>query len=382
MNEKDWYQSLGVSAHKAFLKGVPAAQSAYFAAVGPDIAGDSAYRFALHADGVGTKGILAYLWWKETGDATVWQALAQDALVMNTDDLACSGITDGFVFSTTITRNPFHIPDEVVLRVIQGVYAFAERLRSWGIHAEVAGGETADMPDVVRTIGVEAVAAARVPAEALIPLRRPDRQVWIVGLASAGQATYETEYNSGVGCNGITALRHLLLSPEYARRYPETVAPELTQPYQGPYTLHTPVEGYPLGWLLTRPTRTYLPVLRAIYATYRSHIYAVVHCTGGGQRKALKCLPHTFIRKDNFFPLPPVFALMAGWRPWKDLFETLNMGHRMELYLAPEVADEVIALAQAQGVPAQVIGIARPHEGPTCIEVSFQGEHWTWQEVA
>lgn len=343
------------------------------------MAGDPAYRFALHADGVGTKGVLTYLWWRETGDLTLWRKLAQDALVMNTDDLACSGITEGFVFSTTITRNPFHIPDEVVRMVIEGVYAFAQQLAEWGISAQVAGGETADMPDVVRTIGVEATVAARPLANDLLPLRRPTKEILIVGLASSGQAAYETEYNSGIGCNGLTAVRHLLLHPVYAERFPESVAPENPHPYQGKYLLSDRIGAYPLGYLLTSPTRTYLPVLRAIYAAYRAQVYAVIHCTGGGQRKALKYLPNTYIEKEAFLPLPPLFAALEGARPWSDLFATLNMGHRIELYVEPAVAEEILAIAQGQGVAAQVIGTAAPKEGPTEMQVSFRGERWVWQ---
>lgn len=379
MTDPDWYRQLGVSAHKSFLLGLPSHSTEYFAAVWPDMAGDPAYRFALHADGVGTKGVLTYLWWRETGDLTLWRKLAQDALVMNTDDLACSGITEGFVFSTTITRNPFHIPDEVVRMVIEGVYAFAQQLAEWGISAQVAGGETADMPDVVRTIGVEATVAARPLANDLLPLRRPTKEILIVGLASSGQAAYETEYNSGIGCNGLTAVRHLLLHPVYAERFPESVAPENPHPYQGKYLLSDRIGAYPLGYLLTSPTRTYLPVLRAIYAAYRAQVYAVIHCTGGGQRKALKYLPNTYIEKEAFLPLPPLFAALEGARPWSDLFATLNMGHRIELYVEPAVAEEILAIAQGQGVAAQVIGTAAPKEGPTEMQVSFRGERWVWQ---
>ncbi|MEN3041390.1 MAG: AIR synthase related protein [Bacteroidia bacterium] len=375
----DWYRSLGVSAHKSYLAKHHAAD--YFTTILPDIAGDPTYRFALHADGVGTKGILAYLWWRERNNPQVWHHLAQDALVMNTDDMACSGITEGFVFSTTITRNPFHIPDTIVEAIIDGVRAFTQNLNHMGISAQIAGGETADMPDVVRTIGLEATVAARVPAAHLIPLRRPDKEAWIIGLASFGQTTYETTYNSGIGCNGITAMRHLLLSPDYQRSYPETVAPELPTPYQGHFHLSDKVGEYTLGDLLTAPTRTYLPYLRQVYAHYRQAIYAVIHCTGGGQRKAIKYLPYTLIRKENFFELPPVFSLLEGRRPWPDLFEVLNMGHRIELYVFPAVAEELISLASAYNIPAQIIGVARPHDSPTRIEASFRGESWVWESV-
>lgn len=379
MTEADWYRQLGVSAHKPFLAGLPSHKKEYFAAVWPDLAGDPAYCFALHADGVGTKGVLTYLWWRETGDSTLWHKLAQDALVMNTDDLACSGVLDGFVFSTTLTRNPFHIPDEVVRAIIEGVYAFAQRLSEWGFSVQVAGGETADMPDVVRTLGLEATIAARWPVSQLLPLRRPSREIVIIGLASYGQATYETEYNSGIGCNGLTAARHLLLHPAYAARFPESIAPENPHPYQGTYQFSDLIGGYPLGHLLTSPTRTYLPVLRVLYARYRAQLYAVIHCTGGGQRKALKYLPSMYIEKDHFLPLPPVFAALGEKRPWKDLFATFNMGHRLELYAEPAIVSEVLALAQAYGIEAQVIGRAAPKDGPTEMHVSFRGERWVWR---
>ena len=373
----DWYRHLGVSAYKAFLQGVAAESLGFFAKVLPDIAGDPAYRFALHADGVGTKGILAYLWWKETGDATVWEGLAQDALIMNTDDLACVGATEGFVFSTVITRNAVRIPDEVVQGLIRGVHQCVEWLRALGIRAEVGGGETADMTDVVRTVGLEAVAAVRVPEKALLPIRRPEKPIAIVGLASYGQATYERFPNSGIGCNGLTAARHLLLSEVYARRYPETVEAELSQPYQGSYTLLTEVAGEPLGRLLLSPTRTYIPLLRELYQMHREAIYGVIHCTGGGQRKALKYFPATYIRKENFLPLPPVFALLEGRRPWRELFEVFNMGHRMEVYVEPTVAQEVITMSERYGIAAQVIGEAQPAE-KAMMEVSFVGEQWVW----
>lgn len=374
----DWYQSLGVSAHKQFLEGAIRSSHIHFAPILPDPTGDPAYRFALHADGVGTKGVLAYLWWRETGDSSVWAALAQDALVMNTDDLVCSGITEGFVFSTTLTRNPFHIPDAVIQALIEGVYGFVEKLNSWGIPAWVAGGETADMPDVTRTLGVEATVAARVRADQLLPLRRPDREIAIVGLGSDGRATYESAYNSGIGCNGITAIRHLLLAPEYASQYPETVAPELSHPYQGKWRLTDTVSGYTLGYLLTSPTRTYLPLLRDLLQSHRKAIYALIHCTGGGQRKALKYLPYTLIRKENFFPLPPLFRLLTGLRPWHQLYEVVNMGHRMEIYTLPEIVGDIIALAKAYQIPAQQIGTATPIDSPTRIEAQFGEENWVW----
>lgn len=373
----DWYRHLGVSAHKAFLQGVGAESQGFFARLLPDIAGDPAYRFALHADGVGTKGILAYLWWKETGNMSVWEDLAQDALIMNTDDLACVGVTEGFIFSTVITRNAVRIPDEVVQGLIRGVYQCVEWLNALGIRAEVGGGETADMTDVVRTVGLEAVAAVRVLEKALLPIRRPERPVVVVGLSSYGQATYESFSNSGIGCNGLTAARHLLLSEAYARRYPETVEPELSRPYQGSHTLLTEVAGEPLGKLLLSPTRTYLPLLRELYRAHRGAIYGVIHCTGGGQRKALKYFPATYIRKENFLPLPPVFALLEGRRPWQELFEVFNMGHRIEVYVDPTAAQEVIAISGHYGIAAQVIGEARPAER-AAMEVSFAGEQWVW----
>ncbi|MCX8113087.1 MAG: phosphoribosylformylglycinamidine cyclo-ligase [Bacteroidia bacterium] len=373
----DWYRSLGVSAHKTFLKAYH--PQGYFVSVGPDLAGDPLHSFILHADGVGTKGILAYLWWKETGDEQVWYHLAQDALVMNTDDLACVGATENFVFSTTIARNPFFIPDDVVQALIQGIYAFADWLGKQGISAWVAGGETADMPDVVRTVSLEATAAVRIARDRLLPISRPDTELWIVGLGSFGQTTYEDAYNSGIGCNGITAIRHLLLHPMYKEKYPETVADELSDPYRGEYNLTQEVQGIPLGRLLTSPTRTYLPFLREAYAEYRRGIYAVIHCTGGGQRKALKYLPRTLIRKENFFPLSPLFALLENRRPWPELFEVLNMGHRLELYVLPTVAESLISLAQSYNLPAQVIGSAVPHDQPTRIEAVFRDTTWIWE---
>ncbi len=373
----DWYRQLGVSAQKTFLKGLSVESADYFAKVLPDLAGDSAYRFVLHADGIGTKGVLAYLWWRETGDPTYWKTLAQDALVMNTDDLACIGATQGFVFSTILTRNALRIPDAVVQSMIEGVYEFVRYLQALGIEAEVAGGETADMTDVVRTIGLEAVAAVRVRASELIRLRRPADRVHILGLASYGQALYETMPNSGIGCNGLTAARHLLLSAHYAEKYPETVESNLPTPYQGQYLLTDKVAEQTLGALLLSPTRTYLPLLQIIFKAYREAIYTVIHCTGGGQRKALKYLPGTFIRKENFLPLPPIFELLVGLRPWKELLEVFNMGHRIELYVQPSVSEDIIAISRELGILAQVVGEAYPAESTT-MEVCIGGQTWRW----
>ncbi len=375
---RDWYRALGVSAHKLFLKAIEQENRGLFAKVLPDIAGSEAHRFALHADGIGTKGILAYLWWKETGDASVWEGLAQDALIMNTDDLACIGATEGFVFSTIITRNALRIPDEIVQKMIEGVYRCVAWLQEMGIEAAVGGGETADMTDAIRTVGLEAVAAVRIPQNNLISFRRPDKPIAIVGLASYGQASYERFPNSGIGCNGLTAARHLLLSPLYVQKYPETIELHLSQPYQGPYTLQSNVGGELLGHLLLSPTRTYLPVLRDMYQAHRKAIYGVVHCTGGGQRKAIKYFPATYIRKENFLPLPPVFALLEGLRPWQELFEVFNMGHRMEVYVEPTVTEELIAIARGYGIESQIIGEAHPAE-KTSMEVLFRGERWVWE---
>ncbi len=374
---RDWYRELGVSAHKAFLRAAEQESRGLFTKVLPDIGGEPGYYFALHADGIGTKGILAYLWWKETGDTSIWEGLAQDALIMNTDDLACIGATEGFVFSTVLTRNALRIPDEIVQGIIQGVRQTADWLNEIGIAAAVGGGETADMTDVVRTIGLEAVAAVRLPRESLLSFRRPGKRILIVGLASYGQATYERFPNSGIGCNGLTAARHLLLSAEYAQSYPETIEPDLAAPYRGRYTLQDQIAGTSLGRLLLSPTRTYLPVLREIYASCRSAIYGVVHCTGGGQRKALKYFSGTCIRKENFLPLPPVFTVLKGTRPWMELFEVFNMGHRMEVYIEAEAAEEVIAIARGYEIAAQVIGEAYPAE-QTRMEVSFEGDRWVW----
>ncbi|MGQ9863550.1 MAG: AIR synthase related protein [Bacteroidia bacterium] len=357
----DLYRRWGVSAQKAFLASYQPTDA--FCSALP---WGHKYVF-LHADGIGTKGILAYLWWKETGDTHIWRNLAQDALVMNTDDLACVGAMGPFIFSTTLLRNAHHVPDAIVQEIIAGVYDFTEKLNDLGIEAHVAGGETADMTDVVKTLSLEATAYTEMPPNQFFRFRPIDKRVLIVGLASYGQTTYETEYNSGIGSNGLTAARHLLLHPSYAPKYPETYDPNLPA-YQGNYLLSDTLADIPIGKLLLSPTRTYLPFLREIFATERQNLYAVIHSTGGGQTKVRKYLKAHIVKEH--WTLPPLFEKLLALTSVQEAFQIFNMGYRMELYVDPKAAERIQNQAQKWHIPTQILGYAQP--GPPKVEIHYQ----------
>lgn len=360
----DPYRRWGVSAQKAFL--TPYQPADAFCSALP---WGNKY-ILLHADGIGTKGILAYLWWKETGDVQVWRHLAQDALVMNTDDLACVGAMGPFIFSTTLLRNAYYIPDAIVQEVIAGVYDFAEKLNDLGIESHIAGGETADMTDIVKTLTLEATAYTEVPQEKFFRFRPIEEKVLIVGLGSYGQTSYETEYNSGIGANGLTAARHLLLHPSYAEKYPETYDPNLPKAYQGSYLLRDTLADVPIGKLLLSPTRSYLPFLQEIFATEQRNLYAVIHCTGGGQTKVRKYLKAHII-KDHWV-LPPLFEKLLALTSIQEAFQIFNMGYRMELYVHPKAAERIQNHAQKWSIPSEILGYAQP--GPSKVEIHYQGE--------
>jgi phosphoribosylformylglycinamidine cyclo-ligase len=335
-----------------------------FCKILPDIAGGNArYCNLLHADTAGTKTSLAYLYWRETGDLSVWAGIAQDAIVMNLDDMACVGCTDQFMLSSTIGRNKSLIPGEVIAAVIQGMSAFVAKMRDYGVHIHEAGGETADVGDVVRTIDVGYTAFARMRrSKVLVNDIRPGDA--IVGLASYGQATYESEYNGGMGSNGLTAARHDVLRQEYATTYPESFDPAIPAAvvYNGKYRLTDKMEAagrqMDVGKLLLSPTRTYLPLLREVLARYQKQIHGIIHCTGGGQTKVLKFVRNVHIIKDNLLEVPPLFKLIqeSGGTDWREMYQVFNMGHRMELYLPPRYADALVELAQQFGIEARVIG--------------------------
>ncbi len=342
-----------------------------FCKILPDLAAGSAKHCnLLHADTAGTKTSLAYLYWRETGDLSVWAGVAQDAIVMNLDDMACVGCTDNILLSSTIGRNKTRIPAEVIAAVIRGTSDFVEAMQAQGVELHLAGGETADVGDIVRTIDVGVTAFARMKrSDVLVNQIRPGDVV--VGLASFGKATYEASYNGGMGSNGLTAARHDVLTHEYAEHYPESFEPDLPAEvvYTGQHRLTemVPVDGQEIsvGKLILSPTRTYLPILKEVLAQYRRKIHGLIHVTGGGQSKVLKFVENVHIIKDNLFPLPPLFRLIqeSSGTDWREMYQVFNMGHRMEIYLSARHVDGVLAIAEKYGVAAQVIGRVTSAQG-------------------
>lgn len=337
-----------------------------FCKIYPDvIGGDDNWVNVMHADGAGTKSILAYLYWKETGDVSVWRGIAQDAIVMNLDDLLCIGIHDKLVFSSTIDRNKNLIPASVLEAVINGSQEFFESMRKFGVNITFMGGETADVGDVVRTIAVNGTMAARWPKDKLITNERISNGDVIVGLASYGQASYETEYNSGLASNGLTSARHDMLSKKYASAYPETFDPSLDSEvvYPGPHSIKDEVnvgnETLSVGKLLLSPTRTFAPVLKRMLEKNFDAVHGLIHCSGGGQTKCLKYVPENVrIIKDNLFTPPPVFTMIqdASGSDDREMYQVFNMGTRMEIYTSPKEAETLIGIAKEFGVDARVIG--------------------------
>ena len=334
-----------------------------FCKIIPDIlGGDEAYCNIMHADGAGTKSSLAYIYWKETGDLSVWKGIAQDALIMNIDDLLCVGAVDGILVSSTIGRNKHLIPGEVIAAIINGTEELLAELRDQGIGVYATGGETADVGDLVRTIIVDSTVTCRMKRSDVIDNARIQAGDVIVGLASFGQATYETSYNGGMGSNGLTSARHDVLEHSLASRFPESY--DATTPddlvYSGSKALTEPIVGTPLdaGRLILSPTRTYAPIIKAILDELRPEIHGMVHCSGGAQTKVLHFVEGKHVIKDNMFPIPPLFDLIQkeSGTPWAEMYKVFNMGHRMELYVSPEHATRIIEISERFGVPAQIIG--------------------------
>jgi len=330
------------------------------------LGGQSDYINIMHADGAGTKSILAYLYWKETGDATVWKGIAQDAIAMNLDDLLCVGIYDQILFSSTIDRNKLVITGEVLSEVINGTQDFFNTLKKFGIQIEFLGGETADVGDVVRTIAVNGTMTARWPKAKLITNDKIAAGQVIVGFSSYGQASYETAYNSGLGSNGLTSARHDVLEHSYAKKYPETFEPSLKEEvvYIGKNemtdTLDIPGFGaVSIGKLLLSPTRTYAPLVKAILDKHFEAVKGMIHCSGGGQTKCMKYLPGPMrIVKDNFLEVPPIFNLIQenSGANAKEMYQVFNMGHRLEIFTDEKSAMDLIALAKTFQIEAQIIG--------------------------
>ena len=350
-----------------------------FCKIIPDIlGGDPEYCNIMHADGAGTKSSLAYMYWRETGDLSVWKGIAQDALVMNTDDLLCVGATDNILVSSTIGRNKMLIPGEVISAIINGTDELLAQMRQMGIGIYATGGETADVGDLVRTIIVDSTVTCRMKRSDVIDNRNIRPGDVIVGLASYGQATYETQYNGGMGSNGLTSARHDVFAKYLAERYPESydkAVPE-TLVYSGSFRLTDPVEGSPIdaGRLVLSPTRTYAPVVKRILDELRPRIHGMVHCTGGAQTKVLHFVgDNCRVVKDNMFPLPPLFKtiIQQSGTDYSEAYKVFNMGHRMEVYLAPEYAERVIEISRSFNIDAQVVG--HIEEGPKslCIKSEF-----------
>ncbi|MGJ1386637.1 AIR synthase related protein [Sphingobacterium spiritivorum] len=337
-----------------------------FCKIIPDIlAGDEEWCNIMHADGAGTKSSLAYVYWKQTGDASVWRGIAQDAIIMNLDDLLCVGATDNILLSSTIGRNKNLIPGEVIAEIINGTEEILSELRDMGIGIYSTGGETADVGDIVRTIIVDSTVTCRMPRKNVISNHNIKPGNVIVGLASYGQATYEKEYNGGMGSNGLTSARHDVFHKAIAEQYPESFDPAV--PYElvfaGGKGLTDPVEtgngeSITAGKLVLSPTRTYAPVIKTILDKYRSQIDGMVHCSGGAQTKVLHFVDNVHVIKDNLFPIPPLFDLIQkeSKTDWQEMYKVFNMGHRMELYVSEDIAQDIIAISESFGIPAQIVG--------------------------
>jgi phosphoribosylformylglycinamidine cyclo-ligase len=369
MDSKQRYMMRGVSAMKEDVhnaikhidKGLfPQA----FCKIIPDIlGGDPAYCNIMHADGAGTKSSLAYLYWKETGDLSVWKGIAQDALVMNTDDLLCVGAVDNILVSSTIGRNKMLIPGEVISAIINGTDELLQQLREMGVGIYATGGETADLGDLVRTIVVDSTVTCRMKRSDVINNANIKPGDVIVGLSSSGKATYEKEYNGGMGSNGLTSARHDVFAKYLAEKYPESYNKAMPEElvYSGHYKLTDTVKDAPInaGQLVLSPTRTYAPVVKKLLDEMRPRINGMVHCTGGAQTKVLHFVgDNCKVVKDNMFPVPPLFRIIAeeSGTDWSEMYKVFNMGHRLEVYVRPEDADMVIAISKHFGIDAQVVG--------------------------
>lgn len=316
----------------------------------------------MHADGAGTKSSLAYIYWKETGDISVWKGIAKDAIVMNLDDLLCVGVTDNILLSSTIGRNKHLIPGEVIAEIITGTEEFLAELRDLGLGIFSTGGETADVGDLVGTIIVDSTVIARAKRSDIIGNDQIQAGDVIIGLASFGKASYEKEYNGGMGSNGLTSARHDVFDHEYARKYPESFDPGIPEDlvYSGNMKLTDPtgVEGIDAGKLILSPTRTYAPVISEILKSHRSQIHGMVHCSGGAQTKILHFIDKLHVIKDNLFPTPPLFELIQkqSSTSWQEMYQVFNMGHRLELYVNESIAADIIQISKSFAVDAQIIG--------------------------
>lgn len=374
------YAMRGVSSskldvHKAIAKIDKGLYPGAFCKIVPDyLSGDDEYALVMHADGAGTKSSLAYAYWRESGDVSVWRGIAQDAVVMNTDDLICVGAIDEMVLSSTIGRNKNRIPGEVIAEIIAGTEEFASLMADYGINIRLTGGETADVGDLVRTIIVDSTVCARIRRADVIDNSNISPGNVIVGLASYGKAVYEKEYNGGTGSNGLTSARHDLFSSYLADRYPESYDSEIPKEYVYTGSLKLdeiePESGLTYGKLLLSPTRTYAPVIKKVLESCRGRINGMVHCSGGGQTKILHFINGLSVIKDNLFPVPPLFRAIQreSATDWREMYKVFNMGHRMEIYTDEGSAKEIISVSKEFGIDAKIIGrVERSEETETTI---------------
>ena len=380
------YNLRGVSAgkedvHNAIKKVDKGLFPQAFCKIVPDtLTGDEAYCIVMHADGAGTKSSLAYMYWKETGDLSVWKGIAQDALIMNIDDLLCVGATDNILLSSTIGRNKNLVPGEVISAIINGTEELLAELRNQGIGIQSTGGETADVGDLVRTLIVDSTVVCRMKREEVISNHTIQPGDVIVGLSSFGQATYESSYNGGMGSNGLTSARHDVFIHELATKYPESFDAAVPEDlvYSGSYKLTDSVKGSPInaGQLVLSPTRTYAPIIKKILDNHRSEIHGMVHCSGGAQTKVLHFVENVHIIKDNLFELPPLFKTIQeeSKTEWKEMYKVFNMGHRMEVYVAPELADTIIEISKSFNVDAKIVGRVEEYDGKKLTIQSEFGE--------
>jgi phosphoribosylformylglycinamidine cyclo-ligase len=378
MNYSGNYGKRGVSASKedvhAAIKNLDKGifPNAFCKVVEDHLGGDPDYCNIMHADGAGTKSSLAYIYWKETGDISVWKGIAQDAVVMNLDDLLCAGITDNILISSTIGRNKKLIPGEVISAIISGTEEFLEKMRSHGIRIWSTGGETADVGDLVKTVIVDSTVTARVPRSEIISNEGFSGGNVIVGLASFGKAVYEDEYNGGMGSNGLTSARHDVFNKTYASKYPESYDNDLPAEvvYIGNKSVTDKVEdAYGLdldaGKLVLSPTRTYAPVIKEVLKQLRPVIAGLIHCSGGAQTKVLHFVNDLHVIKNNLFPVPPLFRMIQdeSGTSWQEMYQVFNMGHRMEIYIDEKYAKEIIDISRSFGIEAQIIGYCEKAEG-------------------
>lgn len=388
VNSKDAgkYASRGVSSskedvHKAIEKIDKGLFPKAFCKIVPDyLANDPEYCVVMHADGAGTKSSLAYVYWKETGDMSVWAGIAQDAIVMNTDDLICVGALDNILLSSTIGRNKHRIPGDVISAIIAGSESFAEKMAKYGLNICLTGGETADVGDLVRTIIVDSTVCARMKRSDVIDNSKISAGNLVIGLSSYGKAVYEDEYNGGTGSNGLTSARHDLFASYVGEKYPESYNSQIPKDlaYTGSRRLDEidPETGLTFGKLLLSPTRTYAPVVKEILENCRNSVCGMVHCSGGGQTKVLNFIDKLKVIKDNMFPVPPLFRYIQkeSSSAWSEMYKVFNMGHRLEIYVKPEAAQQIIDISEKYGVEARVIGRVEKSSSAEVILMTEYGE--------